>query len=184
VHVWRVTLDSKEGTADRVLRDVVAHYLDEDPVKIELGHGERGKPMLADPSASLRFNLSHSGDLALVAVAWDREVGVDVERIAPRRNLLGLARRGLGPEEAARIESLPPEERAPAFYAAWTRREAVAKCHGVGLGAPLPDAPVAVADFDAAPGYAAAVAVTGERLPPLRRFELDVGRAPVADDVS
>lgn len=112
-------------------------------------------------------------------MTWGREVGVDIERIAPRRDLGELTRRALAPEEAARIESLPPAERLAAFHAAWTRREAVAKCHGVGLGAPLPEAPVAVADIDVAPGYAASVAVSGERMPPLRRFACpDADRLP------
>ena len=163
-----------------VLRRILAAYMGEDAVAIGLSAGKHGKPQLSTLDVPLRFNLSHSGDLALVAVTWECEVGVDVERIAPRKDLLALTRRGLAPEEAARIESLSEEERLNAFYAAWTRHEAVAKCHGVGLGAPLPEEPVAVANLDVSPGYAAAVAVTGEELPSLRRFELGPDLVPVA----
>ena len=160
------------------LRGVLASYLQDDPVGIELSADQRGKPRLAALGASLRFNLSHSGGLALVAVGWDRDVGVDVERIEPRRNLPALARRALSTEAAEQIETLPEDERLTAFHAAWTRREAVAKCLGVGLGAPLPEAPVVVENFHVGAGFSAALAVLGERMPPLRRFEIGPGSPP------
>ncbi len=147
-------------------------YLDEDPAAVELRVAPGGKPALAEAAMPLRFNLSHSGDRALVAVAWGREVGVDIERIAPRRDLLSLARRGLEPAEAAKVTQASPEDRPAAFHAAWTRREAVAKCHGVGLGAPLPaGAEAEVRELEAGPGFAAALALSGKpsparRLPP------------------
>ncbi len=130
------------------LREVLARYTGQEPAEIELRCGGRGKPMLADPDAPLRFNLSHSGELALIAVAGGREVGVDVQAIGDK-----------------------PAE----FYAEWTQREAVAKCHGTGLWAPLPDAPVAVAPLDAGAGFAAAIAVAGDAVPPLRRFTAEPG---------
>lgn len=173
LHVWRARLDSpawpganalpaverdraarirrpqarQRWTAARwALRQVLGHYLERDPAAIELRFGDRGKPMLAEPETSLRFNLSHSGELALIAIGEEREIGVDVQ-------LLG---------------SRPPE-----FYAEWARREAVAKCHGTGLWAPLPDDTVSVAELDAGPGYAAAVAIAGEAMPALERFEAE-----------
>ncbi len=130
------------------LRQVLGRYLPEEPAVIEVRFGSRGKPMLAAPDSPLRFNLSHSRELALIAVAGEREVGVDVEGI------------GAKPVE---------------FYAEWTRREAIAKCHGAGLWAPLPDAAVAVAAIDAGAGFAAAVALSGEEVPPLRRFAVEPG---------
>jgi phosphopantetheinyl transferase len=146
VHVWQARLEP--AAARSALRGVLSRYLDEDPEAIELRSGERGKPMLADPDPRLRFNLSHSGGLVLIAVCRDREVGVDVQR---------MRRRG--------------RERPPEFYAEWTKREAIAKCHGVGLWAPLPDAPVAVCELAIEPGYAAAVAIVGEEMPAIQRFE-------------
>lgn len=176
LHVWHARLDaagwpSEEGlpAAEReraaamhrggarkrwvaarwALRRVLGRYLGRDPATIELRLGDRGKPFLADPDASLRFNLSHSGELALIAVAERREVGVDVQRIGSRH---------------------PPR-----FYAEWARREAIAKCHGAGLWAPLPDAEVAVAGLDTEAGFAAAVAIAGGEMPEVRRFELEPG---------
>lgn len=147
LHVWQARLEP--GAARWALRGVLSRYLDEDPAAIELRLGERGKPMLADPDAALHFNLSHSGELALIAVCRDREVGVDVQRMRRRRG----------------------RERPAEFYAEWTKREAIAKCHGVGLWAPLPDAPVTVSELAIDPGYAAAIAIAGETMPAIERFE-------------
>lgn len=200
LHVWRARLDSGGWPAtgdlpaverDRAaalhrpearrrwvaarwaLRGVLGRYLERKPAQIELGLGERGKPMLAAPGASLRFNLSHSGNIALVAVAQGPEVGVDIERIKPRGDLLALARRALAPGEAAALETTLPESRPAAFHAAWTRREAIAKCLGTGLAAPLPEAAVAVRNLEAGAGFAAAVAIAGNAVPPLRRFTIE-----------
>jgi 4'-phosphopantetheinyl transferase len=141
-HVWRALADRK-GMA---LREILARYLDEDPAGIELRRGAHGKPELADPSSPLRFNLSHSGDLALVAITQGREVGVDIQKIKLRRDV--------------------------AFYKAWAHREAIVKCAGTGLLAPLPPDPVAVHALDVAPGFAAALAVAGDEVPPLRLLSL------------
>lgn len=137
----------RRWTAARwALRGVLGSYLDVAPAEVELSVGEHGKPLLAGPEAPLRFNLSHSGELALVVISATLEVGVDVERIGARP---------------------------AAFYANWTRREAIVKCHGTGLGRPVPDGPVAVAEVDAGPGYAAALAVAGATVPPLRQFTIE-----------
>jgi len=205
LHVWRAQLDSDRWPgADRLpreereraarlhrpatrrrwvaarwaLRGVLGHYLDEDPAGIELRVGGNGKPALAGFPAPLHFNLSHSDELALVAIAREREVGVDVERIESRRDLLALAQRALGPAQAADVAATLPPDRSAAFHAAWTRREAIAKCLGTGLGAPLPAAAVAVSALDAGPGFAAAIAVSGDVLPPLRCFEVEPGLVP------
>ncbi len=168
-------------TARWALRTVLGRYLEQDPAEVELRLAERGKPMLAAPSAPLRFNLSHSADRALVAVAWEREVGVDIEQIAPRRDLLALARRGLEPGEAEAIAKMPEGDRLGAFHAAWTRREAIAKCLGTGLWAlPAEEVGTAASNLDAGPGFAAAIAVAGSDLPLPQRFVIEPGRQPPA----
>jgi len=198
LHVWRARLDAAgwpgaeglpagereraEGLRDGhvrrrwlaarwALRGVLGRYLEREPAAIELTLGERGKPALAGPAAALRFNLSHSGELALIAVAREREVGADVEKIKPRRNLLGLARRALSAADAAGIEALPAAAQLAAFHAAWTRREAVAKCSGAGLGGPPSEEKIAVVAVDPGPGYAAAVAVAGGEVPERQYFD-------------
>lgn len=160
VHVWR-------GNLDEPLRRVLSHYLDLPPAEIRLARGDHGKPRLADPESGLRFNLSHSGSLALVAVALGREVGVDVEKLKPERDLVALADRALEPEEAAAVRALTGADRARVFYDLWTRHEARLKCLGVGLaGAPARPSPsIAVVDVPIDQGYAAAVAMEGEAVP-------------------
>ena len=123
--------------------------------------------MLVDRTATLRFNVSHSGGLALIAVSDGVEVGIDVEERRGDRDFLRLAELGLGSSDAAQVREAPPEHRADAFYAAWVRREAIAKCLGVGLARPLPEAaPVAVCELEAGGAHAAALAVAGTAATP------------------
>jgi 4'-phosphopantetheinyl transferase len=187
VHIWRADLDdpdwpqaeelpaaerkraagflhepvARRWVASRwALRCVLAHYLERAPGEIHLELSEQGKPRVADNS-SLEFNLSHSGGLALVAVA-SRPVGVDIEAMRPDRNLLGLAQRALPADDADAVRAADSDERMHVFYRAWTRHEARLKCLGTGLGSPLSDGPVTVVQLDLAPGYAAAVAAAGQ----------------------
>lgn len=170
IHLWRGELGGGPA-ARKALRSVLGRYLAEDPAAVGLRLGPHGKPALADRRAALRFNLSHSGEALLIAIAWGREVGVDIERIEPRGDIVALARRGLEPTEAAAVEAAPPAARLEAFYEAWTRREAIGKCFGTGLVAPPPRRGFAVAAIDAGPGFAAAIAIEGDVLPPLRHYE-------------
>jgi 4'-phosphopantetheinyl transferase len=177
IDVWRADLGpvgprERRPAARDALRRVLARYLDTDPGRIELSNGERGKPAISGRRPPLRFNLSHSGAFALVAVTRQREVGVDVEQADETRDVLRLAEVGLDARAAEAVRAAPRAERPTAFYAEWVRKEAVAKCHGVGLGAALPLTPVQVTGLDAAPGYAAAVAVAGPAPLPLRPFVL------------
>lgn len=173
VHVWRADLS---GSTTGPLHRVLAQYLDLPPEAIELEAGPFGKPKLKGETR-LRFNLSHSADLAAVAVTRDREVGIDVERIDPRRDALALARRALPPESAAAVAAAAPEERPRVFHAAWAQFEAAAKCLGTGLSVPAAElAPrrqqLSVLELDFGPGFAAALAVEGE-MPSVRRFEIE-----------
>ncbi len=155
------------------LRGALARYLQRGLAEVELEIGTHGKPELAVSSRSLRFNLSHSGNRALIAIVRGREVGVDVEWIDPSRDVLRLAPRALGPAGSAAVAEAPLARRQAAFHAAWSRREAVAKCLGCGLGTPLPKVAVTVADIAIGAGFAAAVAVEGVEVPRLRCFAID-----------
>jgi 4'-phosphopantetheinyl transferase len=158
------------------LREVLSRYLDESPAAIELALDGNGKPALAGPAPSLHFNLSHSGGLALVAVAGERQVGVDIERIDPRRDPLRLAKRALDPAAAAAVQAAPPGDRLTVFHQAWARHEALVKCHGTGLRGPRPATPVVVMPLDLGPRFAAAAAIATEAMPRLRLFELAESR--------
>jgi 4'-phosphopantetheinyl transferase len=143
-----------------------------------------GKPHLAGGAGarSLRFNLAHADDLALVAVARGREVGVDVEREHPERADLDVARRMFAPPEAQALAALPPRLRARAFFTLWTIREAYAKGTGLGLAgteaAPLP-ASWTVRQLPIDAGYAAALAVE-HGAPTVRRWQWSADAVPAA----
>ncbi len=85
----------------------------------------------------LHFNLSHSEDLALLGVALDRQIGVDVEHWRPLVDAESIVSRYFAPGERARWLALPEHERLPAFFRGWTRKEAYLKARGVGLAAGL-----------------------------------------------
>jgi 4'-phosphopantetheinyl transferase len=146
--------------ARKVLRVLLARYADADPRALRFAEGPHGKPQLDD--GPLRFNISHSGDVLLIAVAQDREIGVDVE--LPRRatDHVAIARRILGDEEAERLRALDPQQRERAFLRAWVRWEAVLKCRGTGIGG-ADDSPAGpdpwVCELDVDPPAAAAIAV-------------------------
>ncbi len=122
-----------------VLRALLARYLDEDAAALRFVSGPHGKPAL-EPRASaaapsISFNLSHSGALALYALAPDAPVGIDVE--VPRRQIdvLGVAARTFDAEQVARLRTLEGADRQREFLCAWVRHEAELKCLGLGLGA-------------------------------------------------
>jgi len=170
----RAAVDGRRWAASRwALREVLGRYLGEPAGEIELALGEHGKPALAFAPERLEFNLSHSGGLALVAVAA-RPVGVDVERIEAGRDVLALAERALDPAAAEAVRAADPAARETVFFAAWARHEARLKCHGGGIGGPPPDGPLAVADVDVGAGYAAAVAMPGTQPPATRLYRLEL----------
>ena len=147
-----------------MLRALLGRYLEGDPRALAFELGAHGKPALVDDAghaSDLRFNLSHSGELVLVAVTTGREVGIDVEvaRDPARRPLdePAIAARVLGAEQARRLERLEPQERTREFLRAWTMREAAVKCLGTGLGS----APVA-GEGDAGSGGRIAALWTAE----------------------
>lgn len=120
------------------LRRILARYAGCDPSEIQFCVDPRGRPELKSPVDGLRFSLSHSGALALVAVARGMQVGVDVERIVYKSDLDGVARHFFSADEVRVLESIDDAaRRLRAFYACWTRKEACLKACGVGLGVPL-----------------------------------------------
>jgi len=121
--------------AHGVVRDILAHYLNCDPAELIFSVNQYGKPALEDHK--LEFNLSHSKDFALVAVTQGRNVGVDVERIRQGISSHVIAQQYFSKSEIAELQSLPIEQRVPAFFTCWTRKEAYIKAQGLGLSLPL-----------------------------------------------
>jgi 4'-phosphopantetheinyl transferase len=138
------------------LRLFLARCLGMDPMAVRYENGIHGKPRLAPGLPSLEFNLSHSGGLALLAVARDRPVGVDVERLRDVPDALTIADTHFSAAEREVLRSLPATEQRRAFVRCWTRKEAIVKAVGEGLSRALDSF-----DVDLAPGSTSA----------LRRFD-------------
>jgi 4'-phosphopantetheinyl transferase len=118
-----------------LLRLILASYTGRPPEALRFAYGQFGKPSLAPKSggSQLCFNLAHSDGLALYAVARQREVGVDVERIFPDVVTGGLVEKLFCHSERLAFQALPESARCKAFFDCWTRKEACLKAMGVGL---------------------------------------------------
>ncbi|MCU1236083.1 MAG: 4-phosphopantetheinyl transferase [Candidatus Solibacter sp.] len=176
IHVWRIQLDKVNtpppttGEAARAgrfatptlrrrylrahgaLRDILGRYTDG---RLDFALHEKGKPFLPN-LPDLEFNLSHSKQMALVAVARGTPVGVDIERLRPLIEFAAIAERYFPPDEVC------PSD-APDFFRRWTRFEAILKAQGLGLygAGASPEGSWTVQELDAGPGFAAAVAARG-----------------------
>ena len=196
VHVWRISLEQHGDVLDRFratleadeleragrfyfekhrrhfvvgrgfLREVIARYLQAKPETLRFVYGAYGKPALAGEQ-SLRFNMSHSHEVALLAVARSAELGVDVERVRVDFASEDIARLYFSRVEVDTFNALPNEQQVAAFFRCWTRKEAYIKAIGKGLSQPL-DA----FDVTLAPGEAAAL---------LRAEEDDASRWALSD---
>lgn len=166
------------------LRTLAGRYLGHPPDRLAFGYRDRGKPYLAAPSDGvLRFNVSHSGDLALLAFTHVHEVGVDIERRRSVHDLRALAELSFSRDEYTAWCSLSPRDQPEAFFSCWARKEAFIKATGEGIsqlaafdvslrpGEPAQllrvagDAPAqprwSIHDLPAIPGYATALVVEG-----------------------
>jgi len=154
------------------LRAVLAGYAGLPAECCWFGYTAHAKPFLLGPPAltRLQFNLSHSDGLALVAVACDRPVGVDLEGIRPEVDMSGVGRLVFSQVERDALDGVPEADYLTAFFDLWTRKEAYLKCRGLGfsgspaqitVGSAGEEGRCFVANVCPAPGYAAALAVEG-----------------------
>lgn len=112
---------------------------------IRFSVGAYGKPFIASPAAQgVEFSLSHSGDLALIAVARGRAVGADIEMIRDMPDYRNLARNNFATVETASLLALPADRHLDGFFACWTRKEAYVKALGLGLSLDLASFAVSV----------------------------------------
>ena len=200
VHVWRIALDSADvdlprwldtlssderARADRfrfpsdraayvltraIARDLLAGYCGVAPATLTFEYGATGKPRLAERDVP-RFNISHSGTLAVIAIARG-EVGIDVERRKPP--MPEVSRIVFSAIEAREIRSA--DDPLIAFYDTWTRKEALVKAIGTGLGESMANLVVGrrgdstiggfhVQTLNLGPEYSGAVATEGGATP-------------------
>jgi len=122
--------------AHAMLRSILAAYAGVAPATLEFGAGPFGKPYLRRGSPALEFNLSHSGDVVLMALARDRPVGVDVEEWSANVEVESIATLVFSPLEQEHVVAAGPSARNRAFFRVWSRKEAYIKAtgHGVSRG--------------------------------------------------
>ncbi|MEK7793989.1 MAG: 4'-phosphopantetheinyl transferase superfamily protein [Candidatus Hydrogenedentota bacterium] len=220
IDVWRIALDTpgeigslhgllddaERARADRfiraehgrsftiahaALRRILGNYLEIAPERVRFSESGKGKPRI-DGDSDIEFNLSHSGELALVAVTTGRAVGVDIESMRERDAQRNIAERYFSRGEVDALFTLPEAEQSAAFYRCWTRKEAYIKALGLGLTYPLDGFEVSLdessprlvwskegdaetkrwtfSNLNPGPGYAGALAAEGP-FAALRRFE-------------
>ncbi len=119
------------------LREILGAYAKIPPGDIEFGGTEFGKPLLRNNEHGIRFNMSHSAGGALVAVSRNREVGVDIEAVAPAGDLGLIAERCFSSREIDLFRSAADSGRTEVFYGIWTRKEAYIKARGEGMSMDL-----------------------------------------------
>jgi 4'-phosphopantetheinyl transferase len=134
------------------LRQIIASYTGLNAESLRFLHTDAGKPFLpleCMPSAAdLRFNLSHSSDVAVLAVANGVDVGADIEQVRAVDSAVVAC--FFDPDEQRDLAQLPAENWLRGFYRCWTRKEAVLKASGYGLNAPLDSFSVTVSRGDRA----------------------------------
>jgi 4'-phosphopantetheinyl transferase len=135
---FRFERDKKRFIAARgFLRVILGKYLQTNPRRIQFEYNKYGKPFLnRESQSSIKFNLSHSDDLALYAFTNGREIGIDIERIKPSFVEEGMVSQCLTAQEIVRFRMLPNTERDSFFFDCWTRKEAYLKACGDGLSLP------------------------------------------------
>lgn len=114
------------------LRMLLARYGCGKPDEIRIAIGEYGKPAI-DPTQhdiGIDFSLSHSGGVALIALARSRQVGVDVQEFLSSVPTGDISRRFFSPQEYESIRLQPKDSRVAAFYSCWARKEAAIKALG------------------------------------------------------
>jgi 4'-phosphopantetheinyl transferase len=205
IHVWLVHLDQENITeyeqiistdeliradkfrfqSDRnrfikgrgILRKILGGYLRADPNKLRFSYNQFGKPYLCGKIESkLRFNLSHSENLALYAFGFNREVGIDIEQRKVNFIEEGVISICLTQKETEHFYSLTPIEQNLFFFDCWTKKEAYLKANGCGLSfspnevetSDLSKTPFSFQNLPAIEGFSMALSVQGNK--PLIKF--------------
>ncbi len=151
------------------LRVVLATVLGAEAREIAFEYGQHGKPALAVPwnAGGIHFNVSHSGEFALIVVSKGTRVGVDVEFERTDVELEKLARRFFSDSDCERLLTLPEAEWMRAFYRCWTRKEAYIKAVGIGLSIGLSSFDVSLEE-----GHPAQLMATRPEAEEAKRWEM------------
>jgi 4'-phosphopantetheinyl transferase len=196
-----------------MLRLILGRYCDVQPAELRFDYAPNGKPILrwgegiCSSGDALHFNLAHSEGVGVLAVTRVGPVGVDVEQVREFPEVSELVRRFFSVGEAAEFSTLRREGQSTAFFTLWTRKEALLKAIGEGIGQSLdrvevtflPGVPARVlslptylaascewslVDLMISPSYVGALALP-VRKAPVSQFQFNPGDSarPVSRDV-
>lgn len=145
---YRFEIDRHAFARSRVLtRALLAGYMDTTAEAIRFSYNRYGKPRLTNPChRTLNFNLSHTSGQLLVAITWDSDIGVDVERLHVRSDHASAIRSCLHFEETEVLTRTEPREHNQLLFRFWTHKEAFLKAVGVGLSLSRNEAKVTLLD--------------------------------------
>lgn len=178
------------------LRNIIGYVLKTDPRQVGIAYTSSGMPLL-DQSWShtdITFNVSHSHDLAIIGVSVNNIIGIDIEKIRDNIEFEKLTRRFFSQSEHQEIMKFKDTSRLDAFFATWTRKEALVKATGTGIAYGLdkfdvsvdPDKPAellnsrwqtecqsnwSLLNIDTQPNYKACLAVAGD-MPDIRYWKI------------
>ncbi len=121
------------------LRILLGRYLDVAPGEIRFRYQNNGKPEIDYPpdTGVLRFNVSNSGELVLIAVTAGTPLGIDVEKMLKMTDVMDIATRYFSAREVQALRDMDESKRQVSFFACWTRKEAFLKVTGAGMSYPL-----------------------------------------------
>jgi len=119
------------------MRQILARETQCAPNELRFATATLGKPSLANPFESVQFNLTHSADMALLAVTRHDAVGVDIEEQRPLADIGALTTQVCSSTEVRLVTNATDDEQM--FYRCWVGKEAVLKCLGCGLNLPMTD---------------------------------------------
>ncbi len=131
------------------LRALLGSYLTISAGDLQFNYSEHGKPTI--DSGSIHFNVSHSGDRAVVAITRVGPIGADIEFVKPAETfpdeeVLQVGRHFFSEDEYRRLSQIELSKRRLAFFQCWTRKEAFIKAEGSGLTFPLDQFEVSFGD--------------------------------------
>ncbi len=128
--------------ARAMLRRIIGHYLNKPPAELIFSYNTHGKPELNNTS-SLQFNLSHSGDLAILAIGKEFPLGIDVEFFSARP-YEGIGKQLFSTTETQGLHNVNTILKPLAFFHIWAQKEAFIKACGLGLAYPTQEFDVAI----------------------------------------
>ncbi|MCP3868844.1 MAG: 4'-phosphopantetheinyl transferase superfamily protein [Gammaproteobacteria bacterium] len=150
------------SNARTTMRKVLSDYLGMQPWEIRFAYGAMGKPEVALSDTGIRFNLSHSEDLAILVVTDQGEVGIDLEPIRQRKNLLGIAKRVFDESTFKYLSCLPNISQMQEFNRLWTELEARSKAAGKGVFHRPEGTGIDILSFEPKEEWVATIALMGD----------------------